>query len=320
MTTVMACERSFPTFFRFLRPLRRMLIRRRRLGRCSLVIVSIVLAAWLWWATQLWGLPDIGDPFDVEAFRSQTIPDDRNAFVLYRQAVDPVHAIEAVRHVAGVCRSTSIRCGPTASPEIRGWAEANREALALYRRGADRPDASTLRRGPSGYRPVPGGHPVPAARPARGFAAGGSGRHGRGLGLVSCVPADDPPCRLPRCVYRRMAAQSWHTELRGRLEDGPPTRGRPPRIAPGSRRRACVRGDRPFGILHAQGLVSRSRACNSTADYPSRQCPRVAHGTSGPGAAARWCRCDAGALPGRSRRPGMSGGASRSGAGGCSSC
>ena len=34
------------------------------------------------------GLPDIGDPFDVEAFRSITIPDDRNAFVLYRQAAD----------------------------------------------------------------------------------------------------------------------------------------------------------------------------------------------------------------------------------------
>jgi len=27
------------------------------------------------------GLPDIGDPFDVEAFRAETIPDDRNAFV-----------------------------------------------------------------------------------------------------------------------------------------------------------------------------------------------------------------------------------------------
>ena len=34
------------------------------------------------------GLPDIGDPFDVQAFRSFTIPEDRNAFVLYRQAAD----------------------------------------------------------------------------------------------------------------------------------------------------------------------------------------------------------------------------------------
>ena len=41
----------------------------------------------LWWATQLLGLPDIGEPFDVKAFQAFTIPDDRNAFVLYRQAM-----------------------------------------------------------------------------------------------------------------------------------------------------------------------------------------------------------------------------------------
>ena len=35
---------------------------------------------------QLIGLPDVGDPFDVAAFRAFTIPDDRNAFVLYRRA------------------------------------------------------------------------------------------------------------------------------------------------------------------------------------------------------------------------------------------
>ena len=40
----------------------------------------------LWWSIQLVGLPDIGEPFDVAAFRSFRIPDDRNAFVLYRQA------------------------------------------------------------------------------------------------------------------------------------------------------------------------------------------------------------------------------------------
>jgi hypothetical protein len=38
--------------------------------------------------TQLFGLPDIGDPFDVRAFQSCTIPDERNAFVVYDQAAD----------------------------------------------------------------------------------------------------------------------------------------------------------------------------------------------------------------------------------------
>jgi hypothetical protein len=38
--------------------------------------------------TQLFGLPDIGDPFDVRAFQSFTIPDERNAFVVFDQAAD----------------------------------------------------------------------------------------------------------------------------------------------------------------------------------------------------------------------------------------
>ena len=34
----------------------------------------------IWWLTSLNGLPDIGDPFDVAAFRTARIPDDQNAF------------------------------------------------------------------------------------------------------------------------------------------------------------------------------------------------------------------------------------------------
>ena len=29
------------------------------------------LASWAWWALQLWGLPDIGDPFDVAAAQAR---------------------------------------------------------------------------------------------------------------------------------------------------------------------------------------------------------------------------------------------------------
>src|SRR4051812_48640871 len=84
MTRLDGLRHSFPTFSRLVAPMRRLNIRRR--WRDLLVLLAIVPAAWLWWAAQLWGLPDIGDPFDVEEFRAQTIPDDRNAFVLYRQA------------------------------------------------------------------------------------------------------------------------------------------------------------------------------------------------------------------------------------------
>jgi len=34
---------------------------------------------WAWWATQLWGLPDIGEPFGVAAYDAVRVPDVRNA-------------------------------------------------------------------------------------------------------------------------------------------------------------------------------------------------------------------------------------------------
>ena len=40
----------------------------------------------IWWLNSLNGLPDIGDPFDVAAFRASSIPDDQNAFALLRRA------------------------------------------------------------------------------------------------------------------------------------------------------------------------------------------------------------------------------------------
>jgi hypothetical protein len=40
----------------------------------------------IWWLTSLNGLPDIGDPFDVEAFRAWRMPDDQNAFTYLRRA------------------------------------------------------------------------------------------------------------------------------------------------------------------------------------------------------------------------------------------
>ena len=78
------------------------------------MLLSIIPAAWLWWAAQLWGLPDIGDPFDVASFHAQTIPDDRNAFVLYRQAAarfKPLIMADGTRALP----STSRRSGPRRS-------------------------------------------------------------------------------------------------------------------------------------------------------------------------------------------------------------
>src|SRR5215475_9137846 len=64
--------------------------RLRQLLRAAVVLAACVAVAAtafaIWWLNSLNGLPDIGDPFDVAAFRAFSIPDEQNAFVLYRQA------------------------------------------------------------------------------------------------------------------------------------------------------------------------------------------------------------------------------------------
>ena len=106
----------------------------RRPGRLIAVLAATALAgstAFLtWWTTTLMGLPDVGDPFDVAAFE-RPIPDESNAFVLYKQAAatlpkDPPNLTSEWN---------------TAGPAERQWLEASREALETWRRGTERPDA-----------------------------------------------------------------------------------------------------------------------------------------------------------------------------------
>ena len=83
-----------------------------------------------WWTTTLRGLPDIPEPFDVEAF-CRPIPDEDNAFTLYKLAGTKLTPEPPDRN--GVWA--------TAGPDERRWLETNREALDLWRRGTARPDA-----------------------------------------------------------------------------------------------------------------------------------------------------------------------------------
>ena len=114
---------------------------RRRIWCTVLILLAMIAAPPLWWATQLWGLPDIGEPFDVAEFRAMTIPDDRNAYVLYRQAAAVYKPLR--QYVKKLVFDQFIwRNGwSETTPEVRQWAEANREALALFRQGSERPDA-----------------------------------------------------------------------------------------------------------------------------------------------------------------------------------
>jgi hypothetical protein len=84
-----------------------------------------------WSAMSLSGLPDVGDPFDIEAFVAPKVDDADNAYVLYKEAV---------------ARLTKDRPEftyewPTAGPAERRWLEENRPAMELWRRGTERPEA-----------------------------------------------------------------------------------------------------------------------------------------------------------------------------------
>src|SRR5262245_33142022 len=59
---------------------------RRRALLLAYLAVGLAVGLALRWLTCLGGLPDIGAPFDVAAFRAVSVPGDRNAFPLYRKA------------------------------------------------------------------------------------------------------------------------------------------------------------------------------------------------------------------------------------------
>ena len=86
MTLGEGLRRSFPTVFLMARPFEWIGKSRGRICGAALVALAVVVGPPIWWATQFWGLPDIGDPFDVAAFRALTIPVDRNAYIDYQEA------------------------------------------------------------------------------------------------------------------------------------------------------------------------------------------------------------------------------------------
>lgn len=144
MKTDSTLARSFPTFWHYTKPIRWAVGTRRQRWTLAAVLLAIAAAPVLWWSLQLAGLPDVGEPFDVEGFRSARIPEDRNAYVLYMQATrklkdeKPRHGHDP-RFWDGWLVPWS-----KAGPEIRHEVEEERAALALYREAADRPDSWPL--------------------------------------------------------------------------------------------------------------------------------------------------------------------------------
>ncbi len=140
MSNATTLRRTFPLCHALLAPVRWLMKTWRRIGVLVAVILAVVAAIPIWWVIQLAGLPDIGDPFDVAAFRAAAIPDDRNAFVLYRQAAALFRPLKGRNMTLGPPGTHPPRW-PMLNREAREWVEANRDALALCRRAAERPEA-----------------------------------------------------------------------------------------------------------------------------------------------------------------------------------
>ena len=124
--------------------------RLRQLARVTLVLaIGLAVAAAalaIWWSTSLNGLPDIGDPFDVAAFRAFRVPDDQNAFAFLRRANEKLTPI----------RGESWAEGPYPDDPKFSWSIARSE------------DAGVGRGEPRGARTVSaGGRPTRRVAPGR---------------------------------------------------------------------------------------------------------------------------------------------------------
>ena len=101
----------------------------------------ILTAALIWRGVCLFNLPDVGDPFTVKAVDAEKIPDERNAFVYFREAMAKLRPMPDVSR-AGWNAAAAVGWSKT-DPKIREWVEENRKALEVFRRGCEQVDGAT---------------------------------------------------------------------------------------------------------------------------------------------------------------------------------
>jgi hypothetical protein len=117
--------------------------RLRQLARITIVMAVClalgVTALAIWWLTSLNGLPDIGDPFDVAAFRAVRIPDDQNAFSYLGRAAKMVTEYPSIPR--SMSQSDGTVSWSKADPKLRAWVEENAHAIALFQQAGEQADA-----------------------------------------------------------------------------------------------------------------------------------------------------------------------------------
>jgi hypothetical protein len=127
--------------------------RLRQLLRMVVVLAACVAVAAtafaIWWLNSLNGLPDIGDPFDVAAFRAFRLPEEQNAFTYLRRASEK---LTPIRGWSGGEPGQLKFSWSTANPTLREWAGENREAFELFLQAAEQADAANPAGEPTDYR------------------------------------------------------------------------------------------------------------------------------------------------------------------------
>ena len=135
--------------------------RLRQLLRVVVVLAACVAVAAtafaIWWFNSLNGLPDIGDPFDVAAFRAFRLPDEQNAFTYLRRASEKLTNLAGMAGWDGSSPGDLKFSWSIANPTLREWAGANREAFELFLQGAEQADAANPAGDPTDHRSNPGG-------------------------------------------------------------------------------------------------------------------------------------------------------------------
>lgn len=112
---------------------------RKRVALAGLYSLIIAIVGCLFWrAARLAGIPDTADPVDLNALYAVSVPKERNAFVLFEEA-----SAKALRDPVIELRILSTPYALPASTDQEGLAflARNAEALAVWRRGCQRPDA-----------------------------------------------------------------------------------------------------------------------------------------------------------------------------------
>ena len=102
----------------------------------SYALIGSVVCGLSWRHSQLIGLPDVGEPFDVAAGAAE-VPDGRNAFVPYRQATA---LFRDMNEAEGKSFGNANLRWSAADTTLRGWVADQAGAIALFREGSERPE------------------------------------------------------------------------------------------------------------------------------------------------------------------------------------